>query len=133
LTAHLNIHRYLSDICRAMCVVPFIAHHPLPRYLVLPSLYQSLSLGFVLFALLASLLLPPLIYIKKAPQARVGSQPLHRGREGVGGEEPSSDASSQVESEGSEPPPRFFNLYGVAVQCLFCGYYLFPVILVVIS
>jgi hypothetical protein len=41
-------------------------------------------------------------------------------------EEPRSDASSQVESEGSEPPP-FFNLYGVAVQCLLCRYYLFPV------
>jgi hypothetical protein len=61
----------------------------------------------------------------------VGSQPLHRGREGVGEEEPRSDASSQVESEGSEPPP-FFNLYGVAVQCLFSRYYLFPVILLVI-
>jgi hypothetical protein len=58
----------------------------------------------------------------------VGSQPLHRGWEGVGEEEePRSDASSQVESEGSEPPPTFFNLYGVAVQCLFCRYYLFPV------
>jgi hypothetical protein len=34
----------------------------------------------------------------------VGSQPLHRGREGIGEEEPRSDASSQVESEGSEPP-----------------------------
>jgi hypothetical protein len=44
---------------------------------------------------------------KKAPQARVGSQRLHRG-EGVGEEEPRSDARSQVESEGSEPPPPFF-------------------------
>jgi hypothetical protein len=57
--------------------------------------------------------------IVKVPQARVRSQPLHRGREGVGEEEPRSDASSQVESEGLEPPPLFFNLYGVAVQCLF--------------
>jgi hypothetical protein len=62
----------------------------------------------------------------------VGSQPLYMGREGRGGgeEEPRSDASSQVESEGSDPPP--FNIYGVAVQCIFCRYYLFPVILVVI-
>jgi hypothetical protein len=50
---------------------------------------------------------------------------------GGGEEEPRSDASSQVESDGSEPPPPPPNLYGVAVQCLFCRYYLFPVILVV--
>jgi hypothetical protein len=76
-------------------------------------------------------LIDPPTHNKKAPQARVGSQPLHRGMEGVGEEEPISDASSQVESEGSDPP-FFLNLYGVAVQCLFCRYYLFPVIRVVI-
>jgi hypothetical protein len=55
----------------------------------------------------------------------VGSQSMHRGREGVGEEELRSDASSQVESEVSEPPTPFFylknnNLDVVAVQCLFC-------------
>jgi hypothetical protein len=44
------------------------------------------------------------------------AQPLHRGRAGAGEEEeeeeeeeekPRSDASSQVESEGSEAPPFF--------------------------
>jgi hypothetical protein len=49
--------------------------------------------------------------IKKAPQARVGSHPLHRGREGVGEEESRSEASSQVESEGSEPPPFFKSIW----------------------
>jgi hypothetical protein len=38
--------------------------------------------------------------------ARVGSQSLHRGREGVGEEEPRSDASSQVESEVSDDKRR---------------------------
>jgi hypothetical protein len=55
---------------------------------------------------------------KKAPQARVGSHPLHRGREGVGEEEPRSDASSQVESEDSEAPP-FFLIYMVLLCNVF--------------
>jgi hypothetical protein len=78
--------------------------------------------------------LSPAIAIKKSATGANGLTATAQGGEGVGEEEeeePRSDASSQVESEGSEPPP-FYNLYGVAVQCLFCRYYLFPVILVVI-
>jgi hypothetical protein len=55
---------------------------------------------------------------KKAPQARVGSQPLHQGRKGVGG------GGAQIRRKlpggvwGFRAPP-LLNLYGVAVQCLF--------------
>jgi hypothetical protein len=44
-----------------------------------------------------------------------------QGGEGVGEEEPRSDASSQVESEVSEPPPffNFFKIYKVLICIVF--------------